>query len=109
MNIMYILVPGYLAMGLTQTMSGVMRGAGDTVTPMGISLFSAILVRTTLAYVLVELSKTPENPIGNPLMVYVSMVISWVTGALVNVYFYRRGNWRRLLPTKDEACHEAFE
>ena len=109
MNIMYILVPGYLAMGLTQTMSGVMRGAGDTVTPMGISLFSAILVRTTLAYALVELSKTPENPIGSPLMVYVSMVISWVTGALVNVYFYRRGNWRRLLPTKDEACHEAFE
>jgi len=103
MNIMCILVPGYLAMGLTQTMSGVMRGAGDTVTPMGISLFSAILVRTTLAYVLVELSKTPENPIGEPLMVYVSMVISWVTGALVNIYFYRRGNWRRLLPTKDEA------
>ncbi len=39
MSIMYILVPGYLAMGLTQTMSGVMRGAGDTVTPMGISAF----------------------------------------------------------------------
>ncbi len=107
MSIMLILVPGYLAMGLTQTMSGVMRGAGDTVTPMGISLFTALVVRTTLAYLLVALSRTPENPVGNPLMVYVSMVISWVTGALVNVYFYRRGRWRRLLPSASEGTDEA--
>lgn len=107
MQLMIILVPGYLAMGFTQTMSGVMRGAGDTVTPMAISLFTAILVRTSLAYGLVALTRTPQNPLGNPLMIYVSMMISWVTGALINVYFYRRGNWRRKLEREQAGGHEA--
>jgi len=37
--LMGILAVGYIAMAVTQSLSGVMRGAGDTVTPMWISLF----------------------------------------------------------------------
>ena len=35
---MRILAVGYIAMAVTQSLSGVMRGAGDTMTPMWISL-----------------------------------------------------------------------
>ena len=38
MRMMRILAVGYIAMGATQCLSGVMRGAGDTMTPMWISL-----------------------------------------------------------------------
>lgn len=34
-NMMKILAVGYLAMAITQSLSGVMRGAGDTMTPCG--------------------------------------------------------------------------
>ena len=33
MRMMRILAVGYIAMGATQCLSGVMRGAGDTMTP----------------------------------------------------------------------------
>lgn len=98
MRIMKILALGYIAMAVTQTMSGVMRGAGDTVTPMAISMFVSVFIRVALAYTLVELSKSPETPLGNPMMVYISLLLTWVVGALINTYYYRRGNWRSKLP-----------
>ena len=42
MRMMKILAVGYIAMAVTQVLSGVMRGAGDTVTPMWISLLMRI-------------------------------------------------------------------
>ncbi len=102
MRIMKILALGYIAMAVTQTMSGVMRGAGDTVTPMAISMFVSVFIRVALTYALVELSKTPEKPMGEPIMVYISLLATWVVGALINTYYYRRGNWRSKLPPRDK-------
>lgn len=62
MNMMTILAAGYVAVAVTQTLSGVMRGAGDTMTPMWISMVSTIIIRVPLAYGLVYLTKTPELP-----------------------------------------------
>ncbi len=50
MNMMRILAVGYIAMAVTQSLSGVMRGAGDTVTPMWISIIQTIIIRVPLAY-----------------------------------------------------------
>ena len=44
-DMMGILAVGYIAMAVTQSLSGVMRGAGDTMTPMWISLVTTIIVR----------------------------------------------------------------
>ena len=43
-NMMKILAVGYIAMAVTQSLSGVMRGAGDTMTPMWISLITTVLI-----------------------------------------------------------------
>ena len=40
MYMMRILAVGYIAMAVTQSLSGVMRGAGDTMTPMWISIIT---------------------------------------------------------------------
>jgi len=49
MRMMKILAAGYIAMAVTQVLSGVMRGAGDTVTPMWISLITTIGLRIPVA------------------------------------------------------------
>ncbi|MBQ1468154.1 MAG: MATE family efflux transporter [Solobacterium sp.] len=91
---MRILAVGYIVMELTQCLSGVMRGAGDTVTPMWISLLSSVLVRVPLAYIMVGMTRTPELPQGDFFMMSRSMLISWILGALMTIFMYRRGKWR---------------
>lgn len=103
MRMMRILALGYVAMAGIQTFSGVMRGAGDTVTPMWISLFTSVVLRVSLAYLLVELTKTPERPAGMPESIYISMLATWSAGATINFLAYRHGRWRRKLPQYDAA------
>ena len=93
-RMMKILAVGYIAMEVTQCLSGIMRGAGDTVTPMWVAIFNSVIIRIPLAYGLVALSKTPELPQGNCAMMYVSLLITWVIGAGITFVLYRRGKWK---------------
>ena len=100
MYMMSILAVGYIAMAITQSLSGVMRGAGDTVTPMWISLLSTVVIRMPLAYGLAYLTRSEAMPNGNPDSIFISLLVSWVMGALITTAFYRRGKWRRLASAK---------
>jgi putative MATE family efflux protein len=95
MRLIRILALGFIAMAITQSLSGVMRGAGDAVTPMWISILVSVALRVPLSYWLVGLSKTPENPAGRPEMLYYAMLATWITGAAVNVITFRYGRWRK--------------
>ena len=81
-------------MAVTQSLSGVMRGAGDTMTPMWISLASTIAIRIPLAYGISWMTRTPELPHGRFECIAVSLLISWILGALLTLVFYRKGKWR---------------
>lgn len=94
MNMMRILAVGYVAVAVTQTLSGVMRGAGDTMTPMWISMVSTIIIRVPLAYGLVYMTKTPELPQGQRACIFISLLMSWVLGAVITSIFYKRGKWK---------------
>ncbi len=94
-RMMRILAVGYIAMAVTQTLSGVMRGAGDTMTPMWISLVTTVIIRVPIAYGLAFLTRSEQNPVGSPDSLYISLLVSWVLGALITVFFYRRGKWRQ--------------
>ncbi|MGB4609986.1 MAG: MATE family efflux transporter [Saccharofermentanales bacterium] len=93
-NMMLILIVGYIAISQTMAFSGVMRGAGDTMTPMWITLFVTILVRVPLAYLLTYLTRSPEWPYGSPYMQNVALLTAWVLGAIITYIFYRRGGWK---------------
>lgn len=95
MRMMCILAVGYIAMAVTQSLSGVMRGAGDTLTPMWISLVTTIVVRVPIAYGLVYLTRSAQYPKGREECIFISLLISWVIGALATALFYRRGKWRQ--------------
>ena len=93
-NMMGILAVGYIAMAVTQSLSGVMRGAGDTMTPMWISLATTILIRVPIAYGISFLTRTPELPNGRQECVFISLLSSWLIGALITLIFYKRGKWK---------------
>ena len=93
-HMMRILAVGYIAMAVTQSLSGVMRGAGDTMTPMWISLITTIGIRMPLAYALAFLTRSEALPNGSPDSLFISLLISWVMGAVLTTIFYRRGKWR---------------
>jgi len=92
--LMGILAAGYIAMAITQSLSGIMRGAGDTVTPMWISLITTVLIRVPVAYGISWLTRTPELPFGRSECIQISLLCSWVLGAVLTVIFYRIGKWK---------------
>ena len=94
MNMMKILAVGYLAMAIIQSLSGVMRGAGDTVTPMWISIIMTIIIRVPIAYGLAYLTRSPELPRGRQESVYISLLISWIIGAVMTGVAYKREKWK---------------
>lgn len=93
-DMMGILAAGYIAMAVTQSLSGVMRGAGDTMTPMWISIVTTILVRVPIAYGISYFTRTAELPNGRQECVFISLLLSWVIGALITSVFYVRGRWK---------------
>ena len=93
-RMMRILAAGYIAISITQVLGGVMRGCGDTVTPMWISLISTIVLRIPIAYALAYFTHGEGYPNGRPEAIFVSLLISWVLGAVITAAIFARGKWR---------------
>lgn len=93
--LMGILAVGYVAMAVTQSLSGVMRGAGDTVTPMWISMITTVLIRVPVAYGISFLTRTAELPFGRFECIHISLLASWCIGALLTAFFFGKGKWKR--------------
>lgn len=94
-HMLHILAAGYIAMSVTQSLSGVMRGAGDTVTPMWISFITTFVIRMPLAYAIAYFTRSETLPNGTPDSIFISLLISWVMGAVLTAVLYRRGRWKQ--------------
>jgi Na+-driven multidrug efflux pump len=94
-NLMLILAVGYIAMAVTQSLSGIMRGAGDTMTPMWISLITTVAVRVPLAYGIAYFT-SPDGILshGWEQCIQISLLSTWVLGAVLTFLFYRVGKWK---------------
>lgn len=95
MRMMTIISVGYIAFSVSQVLSGVMRGAGDTMTPMWISLFTTVVLRVPIAYGLAYITRSPELPNGSYDSLYYSLLISWVMTTVITAVFFKRGKWRK--------------
>jgi putative MATE family efflux protein len=71
---------------------GVMRGAGDTLIPMFITLFSLWIIRIPLAYIL-------SAKIGVT-GIWWAIPIAWFLGATLSYIYYLRGNWKKKVVVK---------
>ena len=94
-RLMMILAVGYIAMAVTQSLSGVMRGAGDTMTPMWISLMTTVAIRVPVAYGIAWLTSPTGHPAdGMKECIQISLLASWCIGAALTAIFYRMGKWK---------------
>ena len=98
-RMMRIMAVGYICISVTQVLGGVMRGAGDTVSPMWISIASTIAIRVPIAYILAHFTKSAEFPHGNPISLFGSLMISWVLGMVISVIVFAIGKWKKKMLT----------
>ncbi|MCT4601711.1 MAG: MATE family efflux transporter [Marinifilum sp.] len=76
----------YLLFSSLFTTNGVLRGAGDTLIPMFITLFSLWIIRIPGAYFLsAEIGETG---------IWWSIPIGWSMGALLSYLYYLTGKWK---------------
>lgn len=105
-SMMKILAVGYIAMEVTQCLSGVMRGAGDTMTPMWISMITTILIRIPLAYGIAYFTRSEAAPKGDSSCIFISLLLSWLLGAAITFLCYRLGRWKKKAVTADTSPDE---
>ena len=94
-----IMAVGYICMSLTQVLGGVMRGCGETVTPMWVSIIQTIVLRVPCAYLIAYLTRSPEFPHGNPIALFGSLMISWTIGMIISIAVFKLGKWRNNIPS----------
>ena len=87
----YLAVIGsfYILFSTMFVFNGIMRGAGDTLIPMFISLFSLWVIRIPIATLL-----SAHHDIG-VYGVYWSMPIGWFTGMVLSLIYYLTGRWKK--------------
>ena len=66
-------------------------------TPMWISVVTTVIVRVPVAYGLEFLTRPEGGAMGsgNPDPLFLSLLISWVVGALLTTAAYLRGSWKK--------------
>lgn len=95
----YLIVIGafYLVFSTMFVINGVLRGAGDTLIPMFISLFSLWLIRIPVAYFL---SKNPEIGVHG---IWWSIPVGWFAGLILYYGYYLSGSWKKKAVVKYDA------
>jgi putative MATE family efflux protein len=96
-RMMRIMAVGYIAISITQVLGGVMRGCGNTVTPMWISIISTVVLRIPVAYGIAYLTRSAEFPHGHPFALSISLLVSWTMGMIMSVIAFRFGKTRKMI------------
>ncbi|MCX6245486.1 MAG: MATE family efflux transporter [Bacteroidetes bacterium] len=101
----YLVVIGifYFLFSTMFVFNGVLRGAGDTMIPMFISLFSLWVVRIPIS---VLLSNIPSIGVHG---VWWSIPIGWFTGLIFYYAYYLSGRWKRKAVVKYSEKGERVE
>lgn len=84
-------------------LSGVLRGAGDTVTAMFITLTSLWVVRVPLA---ATLSRLPSFGVRG---VWIAILAGPVVGSILNYAYYKTGRWKRHVIVKHATDSDPHE
>jgi len=87
MRMLWILAFGYIVFSAANVFWGVIRGAGDAISPLWASVINSVVIRLPTAYLFVYLMGRPEA------LMY-SLVVSWTFGLLFSITIHRIGKWR---------------
>jgi len=94
-----IMAVGYICVSLTQVLGGVMRGCGETVAPMWVSIIQTIALRVPVAYLIAYLTRSEAYPHGDPIALFGSLMFSWTVGMIISIVVFKKGKWRERIPS----------
>lgn len=86
---LHIIGSFYILFSVMFVINGLLRGAGDTLVPMFISLFSLWVIRIPVAWLL---SKNPAIGIQG---IWWAIPIGWGAGVILYYSYYRLGYWKK--------------
>jgi len=86
-RMLWILAFGYITFSASNVLWGLIRGAGDAISPLWASVINSVIIRLPSAYLLVHLMRRPDA------LMY-SLVISWTFGLVFAIIIFRIGKWR---------------
>lgn len=94
MGFIYIMIPGYYILAINMTLQGVMRGAGDSIGTMWLSVLTNVIVRVPAIIIIINLTKSEELPGGDPNSIFYGMLIAMSVGLISSLIYYRIGRWK---------------
>jgi len=83
---LYIVSLFYIVFSTMFVYNGVLRGAGDTLIPMFITLFALWFIRIPVSYYL-ALQMGPKG-------IWWGVPIAWAIGAVFSFFYFRMGKWK---------------
>ena len=87
MRMLWILALGYIAFSVANVLWGVVRGAGDAISPLWASIFNSVIIRLPTAYLFVYLMARPEA-------LMFSLASAWTVNMILSIIVFRIGKWR---------------
>jgi Na+-driven multidrug efflux pump len=94
-HVQRIMIWCYIIMAFMQPANGVLRGAGDTLPVMWITIVCTVFMRVPMAYLMVTLTKSTLYPSGNPDGIFWSMVVCFTIAAAACLTYYASGRWKK--------------
>ena len=117
----YLVIVGscYFIFSTMLSLNGVMRGAGDTIVPMFITLFSLWLIRIPIAALLSGRISGTFSALGfqiklPPVLsgqlqevgIWWSVPLAWLVGSIFSFFYYHTGNWKNKTVVKSQKENE---
>jgi Na+-driven multidrug efflux pump len=84
---LYIVSPFYVVFASLFVMMGLLRGAGDTITSMIITIISLWLIRIPASYLL----SVKFGTIG----IWWGIPVAWIIGLTFSYFYYKTGRWKK--------------
>lgn len=108
-----IVSSAYFIFSIMFSLNGVLRGAGDTLIPMFITLLSLWIIRIPVAFVLsgrlqelientgidLKLPELLNGQLGEK-GIWLSVPIAWAIGAICSYFYYKTGKWKKKVVVK---------
>lgn len=92
-RMMAFLTPFYWLLGLVYTLSGYIRGVGESLRPMLIILFGMCFFRLVYLYIALDIDNSLD-------MIFLCYPVSWVLTLLIIFLYFEKGKWRKLFLDK---------
>jgi len=89
MQMLWILALGYVAFSANIVIWGVIRGAGDAVSPLWGALINSVIVRVPTAFLFVHLLGTPDA-------IMYSLLAAWASNLIIAIIVLKIGKWRKM-------------